>query len=140
MFNIEIINYRLPINLKPFEYEIYLKPYIGTTEIYGNRSFTFDGQVKIYYTCIQPTSQIVLHEKDLIISRVVLSYQRQDEVIARSQFEHDLEREFLVINLKSNCVRNGNYILHIEYIGFLSNRLAAGFYTSSYLDKNKTFN
>jgi hypothetical protein len=138
-FRIVEINYRLPTNLKPFEYEIYLKPYIGEAQLYGNRSFTFDGQVRIFYTCLEPTSKIVLHELDLQIKRVVHGSQRQSQEIPMSQIEHDATREFLIINLRSNCQTNANYTLKIDYIGYLSTSLA-GFYRSSYLDKNKTLN
>ena len=137
---IEKIDYRLPTNLKPFEYELILKPYIGTESVYGNRSFTFDGQVSIMFKCVQPTSRIVMHELNLIIRRVRLGTQRTAlQEISMSRIEHDHEREFLIINLDSSCVRNADYWVYIDYTGFLTDSLA-GFYRSSYLDQNRTLN
>ena len=137
---LEKIDYRLPTNLKPFEYELILKPYIGTENVYGNRSFTFDGQVSIMFKCVQPTSRIVMHELNLIIKRVRLGTQRTElQEITMSRIEHDHEREFLIINLDSSCVRNTDYWVLIDYTGFLTDSLA-GFYRSSYLDQNRTLN
>ena len=132
------------------EYEIRLKPYIGGYDLYGNRSFTFDGQVKIFYTCLEPTSRIVLHELELDIKSIsILASQKtqnaaglvvdQIDIIPMSQVDYDLTREFLIINLKSNCIKDANYTLNIDYTGYLTTSLA-GFYRSSYLDKNKTLN
>lgn len=137
---LEKIDYRLPTNLKPFDYELILKPYIGTESVYGNRSFTFDGQVSIMFKCVQPTNRIVMHELNLIIRRVRLGTQRTAlQEISMSRIEHDHEREFLIINLDSACVRNADYWVQIDYTGFLTDSLA-GFYRSSYLDQNRTLN
>lgn len=130
----------MPTNLKPLEYNIVLKPYIGTTELYGNRSFTFDGQVSIVYKCVEPTNRIVLHELNIVINKVKVGAARERlQDVAMSRLEHDSIREFLIINLDNECVRNVQYTIYIEYMGYLSDSLA-GFYRSSYLDQNKTVN
>lgn len=140
IYILEKIDYRLPTNLKPIEYNVMLTPYIGTPERYGNRSFTFDGQVSILYKCVEPTNRIVLHELDIVVHKIRLGAARQrSQEVPMSRVEHDAKREFLIINLDSPCVRNTQYTLSVEYMGHL-NDILAGFYRSSYLDENKTVN
>ena len=127
----------MPTNLKPFDYQIKIKPYIGTFEAYGNKSFTFDGQVNITFTCLNQTDQIVIHSKDLTILETKLFSNLTTEISINSNLKYDEVREFLTIEMKSQCEKDENYTLHIKYIGLISDSLA-GFYRSSYTNSNKT--
>lgn len=137
---VKLINYRLPTDLKPYFYDIKIKPYIGTEEIYGNRSFTFDGWVNVSFTCLNQTKKIVLHIKDIEIKDILLyvrSYYGMNEIGVEKSFKYDEELEFLTINMNTECAVYTNYTLHIAYIGQISDSLA-GFYRSSYVDANGT--
>lgn len=124
--------------MKPFDYEIKIKPYIGPFEIYGNKSFTFDGQVNISFTCLNQTDQIVIHSKDLTILETKLFVKNATtEISLNKNLKYDEVREFLTIEMKSQCEMNVNYTLHVKYIGLISDSLA-GFYRSSYINSNRT--
>jgi len=135
--SVKIIDYRLPANLKPFNYDIKIKPYIGPFETYGNKSFTFDGQVNISFTCLNQTDGIFLHSKDLTILETKLFANDAKELSLNQNLKYDEIREFLSIEMSSQCEKNANYTLHIKYIGLISDSLA-GFYRSSYTNSNKT--
>jgi hypothetical protein len=135
--SVQIIDYRLPANLKPFSYDIKIKPYIGPFETYGNKSFTFDGQVNISFTCLNETKEIVMHSKDLTILETKLFANDTKELSINKNLKYDEIREFLSIEMSSHCEKNANYTLHIKYIGLISDSLA-GFYRSSYTNSNKT--
>ena len=64
------INYRLPTHLKPFYYEISIKSFIGS--MFAEKSFKFDGNINISFTCLNSTDKIVLHIKDLEIKNETL--------------------------------------------------------------------
>ena len=132
------INYRLPTNLKPFQYEIKIKPYLGTFEFYGNKSFTFDGHVNISFTCLNLTDKIVIHTKDLTILETKLFTNKTKEILINKNLKYDEIREFLTIEMNTQCEKNANYTLQISYIGLISDSLA-GFYRSSYIaNSNKS--
>ena len=123
--------------MKPYFYEIKIKPYIGTFESYGNKSFTFDGQVNISFVCLNQTDKIVIHSKDLTIIETKLFKNNTNEVFISKNLKYDEVREFLTIEMNAKCERNVNYTLHMTYIGIISDSLA-GFYRSSYTNSNKT--
>ena len=123
--------------MKPYFQRIQIKPYIGTFEAYGLKSFTFDGITNISFICLNRTDKIVIHSKDLAILETRLFDQHGDEMSINKNLKYDEVREFLTIEMNSPCEQNTNYTLNIEYIGLVSDSLA-GFYRSSYLDSNKT--
>lgn len=132
------INYRLPEDLKPYLYDLKLKVNIRSPDVRDHPQFTFDGDVKINFTCLKPTNKIVLHQKLLKINSVNL-YQNMSSVEIESELEYDLKREFLIIKLKSECLKNFNYTVQINYTGYFTDNMA-GFYLSSYTDPNEKIN
>ena len=130
-------SYRLPKNIKPYLYELTIKPYIGTNETYGDKAFTFEGQMKMHLTCIEPTNQIVFHAYELNIlenSLAVLDSNGQ-QISLRGKAEYELKRNFMTLTLDQTCKQNSNYTLGIKYTGLISEELD-GFYRSSYTDAN----
>ncbi len=132
------INYRLPTHLKPFYYEISIKSFIGS--MYAEKSFKFDGNINISFTCLNSTDKIVLHIKDLEIKNETLKLTHSNEIIeANLSWTNDFDREFMIINLNKECVKFNNYTLHMLYTGEISENLA-GYYQSSYASLNDQTN
>ena len=134
----------MPTDIKPYFYELKLKPYIGTNESYGNKSFTFEGHVNISLSCVNQTDKIVLHQKDLNIISVRLfeinnSYYfgyQQNEIKGHS-IAYDLEKDFLIIKLSSYLVKSNHYVLSIGFSGKIA-QVMYGFYRSSFIQNGTT--
>jgi aminopeptidase N len=112
-----------------------IKPYIGPSQVYGDKAFTFEGASNISFVCLNQTNKIVLHIKDLQIKSAKL-YKAdfsQRQLGVEENFGYDEEREFLIINLKNKCEQNNNYKVEIHYQGPIAETLY-GFYRSSYTD------
>jgi hypothetical protein len=127
----------LPDNLKPELYDFEIRPYIGTNETYGDKAFTFDGKMNMHFICIKPTRKVIFHSLDLTIdeSKLVISSTTDSSIGLSKQVEYDIKREFAIIHLNSDCVKNGKYVLNIVYTGLISSNLF-GFYRSSYIENN----
>lgn len=129
----------MPQNLRPFLYELQIRPFIGPIEHYGEMSFKFDGEIKIHFKCLIPTNKVVLHFKSLKIENYNLTSEGSNDSLSIQSIEYDKLREFVILNLEQNCTADYSYSLFINYTGNISENLY-GFYRSSYTDKlNKTF-
>lgn len=133
------INYRLPGDLKPYLYDLYIKPYIGPD--YGALSFTFEGKMTMKFVCLNSTNKIVFHVEELDIdeakvkltdsvTRTTLSFQRP--------FSYDKERLFVIIQLNDFLKSSNNYSLEVPYSGNISSNLY-GFYKGSYTVADNTY-
>lgn len=128
----EKIDYRLPINLKPYYYDIHI-----STRFHDTIEPTdFNGTVKIYFKCLTRTNMLILHMKDIDIynSTIVL------KGLTNTSFEYyhlnwlyDREKEFLIFELSKDFEVNHNYTIIIKYKGYLQDD-NIGFYRSSYFD------
>ena len=127
---------KLPKDVMPYLYEIQLKPYIGLYSQYGNKSFTFDGKVKIYFTCEKETNEIILHYKDLNLLHQTLNVNSSTDAEFSYYFiewKNDYEKEFFIMSFARQCKKGHNYTLSIGYTGPISSRLD-GLYRSAYFD------
>lgn len=61
----------------------------------------------------------------------------EDREVVISRHEYDNKREFYVAHLEEALQKGHKYILSMEFIGLLNERLE-GFYRSSYRDANGT--
>lgn len=127
------LSYRLPDNLVPHSYEITLQPYIGNYDIYGNKSFTFNGRNKISFKCVKPTSVITFHSENLQFETITVtdSTGNMVQIFKRNDITFDELRDFTYLQLKKECVANMDYTMDIIYTGMISDQLN-GFYKSSY--------
>lgn len=133
-----ITDYRLPLDLTPHYYEIRLKSFLDSDEsLYPNRSFSYDGAVNISFTCERSTNKVVLHSKNLEIhGESIQIFSDSDRDLTASQdWQRDEDRDFLMINLNKECIRDHNYTLHISFRGKILDALE-GYYKSSYLDSD----
>lgn len=117
------INYRLPNETYPLKYDVWLMTRIDE----GN--FTFNGRVKITIRAEKDTKEVKIHQRQLKIEIIYVN----NSPINADGWSYDNVTEFLTI--RSNFAANQTYILDITYTGELRAD-NAGFYRSSYIDKN----
>ena len=122
---------RLPTDVIPESYELYLKPYINEDDLDGtHRRFTFDGRVTIRLSCKKATNRITLHYLNITVNSVSISENGED--IFDGWVAED-EYQFLHVDLKRELLVGEEYDLFIDYLGELNDGLT-GFYRSSYTD------
>lgn len=122
------VNYRLPNNTHPETYDISITTRIDLDD------FAFTGRVTIGIVVDYPTSEIVVHARQLNISTVSLR-QRGREVRIRP-FTYDAVPEFLTIKSDENAFSVGDRLeLVVTYNGTLRTD-DSGFYRSAYTNTN----
>lgn len=125
---------RLPKDLQPLRYRVYLHPNLTT--------FTVFGSTRILIRCVKPTKRVILHlKKNTIINISLLkdSYLNKPidpkDVLAENLFRVNEEKELIMVESPSELEAGRNYTLIVRYNGTLSDSLE-GFYKSSYKTKN----
>ncbi|XP_056137170.1 alanyl (membrane) aminopeptidase-like b [Lampris incognitus] len=132
------LNMRLPGNLVPESYKLYLQPHLYTriTEVVNvtspNQTFIFTGNSTVDFHCVQKTKTIFLHSKDLTLHGVkVTNRDTKEEITVSGMKHHEDESDFLEIQLGEVLEEQGNYSLFVAFEGDLMNDLA-GLYVSRY--------
>jgi len=120
-------SYRLPKNVRPLSYDVYLKPEF--------QNFTFEGDVKIRVELLENTSEIILHTNKQNISLIRVS--GPDTEVNITEANIDYEKHFLIINSTSNFSADTEYNISILFTATLSEDMS-GFYRSSYSFGNET--
>lgn len=120
-------NHRLPLNIVPIHYDLYVKPYLNITNE-NLRYSVFDGQVRIHLNVIHRTDRIVLHKRFISIEEPIEI--NNNISIISTIFNSDLD--FFTIILNRSLEINEKAILTLNYIGQLKND-TEGFYVSSYV-------
>lgn len=124
----------MPKNLKPYKYELLVfTNFDATTE-----PDVFDGVVKIFFTCIQKTNHIFLHQHDLdIVEKLIIVKQLRDDnaTINVIDWKYDNQTDLLDLRVSSEFQIGKNYSLSIHYQGNLKSN-NVGFYKSYYNDVN----
>jgi len=120
-------SYRLPKNVRPLSYDVYLKPEFQT--------FKFVGDVKIRVAVLEDTSEIILHTNKQNISLIRVSGPDTELIITEAKI--DYQKQFLIINSPSNFSADHEYNIDITFGAFLSEN-TNGFYRSSYSFGNET--
>ena len=132
------IDYRLPKNLIPYDYKIFIKPQFTT--IVNNSSFPYEGEVTISFNCVENTNRLIFHINKLLINGTTLSVKSLSDSsfteIKGFSWTNDIERQFFVANLAQQFKANQNYSVFVQFTGYLTDD-NAGFYRSSYLDNNQ---
>ena len=126
--------YKLPSHLKPYHYEIIIKPYLSLLR----QPEFYEGHVVIKFKCIRDTSKIVLHKGvDLQInndSLELVSISNAFQPVKKLSWSFDEKTELLVIDLKKVILgKNSNYSISIGFKSKLKD-LSPGLYRRFYTD------
>uniref|UniRef100_A0A3B4UQW0 Aminopeptidase n=1 Tax=Seriola dumerili TaxID=41447 RepID=A0A3B4UQW0_SERDU len=131
---------RLPKNLIPESYEVVLWPHLYTqiTEVINvtspNQTMLFTGNSTVNFHCVQRTSTIYLHSMDLNVSDAkVKDRDKNLNIAVTSMYYHEDQSDFLVVELNSALMAEGNYSLFLSFNGEISEALD-GLYVSSYME------
>ncbi|XP_046806348.1 membrane alanyl aminopeptidase-like [Lucilia cuprina] len=127
------VNYRLPLNIKPINYNINLKPYLNETH---PKAFKFDGECYVEIQAQQNTKEIQLHIKNLNIT--VSEYYKKDTPSAKKNLPTATPNsltDIVVYTLNEELQANVSYILHYVYTGSMDDDMH-GFYRSYYKTAN----
>ncbi|XP_043274166.1 glutamyl aminopeptidase-like [Venturia canescens] len=126
------LSFRLPKEVKPLHYDLYLHPDLDNG--------TFQGNVTILIDVLDQRSYIALHQKDLNITSASLkTYDREVdyEVPIKEFYTVDKLEELLVTFDKD--LHSGLYHLAFAFNGALQPDKIVGFYSSKYKDaENRT--
>lgn len=123
-------NIRLPKNVLPIEYTIYLHPNIT------DGKFHYTGDVEILLKITSPTDKIVVHTNSHSLTYIGVSEEesrrRPIKVVGTRKNKNN---EYVIIKLKEKLSVKNRYLLRILFSARLSSGLS-GFYKSSYTTKN----
>ncbi|ROT77107.1 putative aminopeptidase N [Penaeus vannamei] len=121
---------RLPGSLKPLHYLVKLQPFI-------NGNFSIFGYMEVEMEVLEPTSNITLHMADIITKndtiKVYASGQEKGRGVRIKTHEYDHGRQFYIAHLKKELQKGRKYVLSMEFLGYLNDKLH-GFYRSTYMD------
>lgn len=128
---------RLPENLIPESYEVFLQPYLYTRLLNGTeQNYVFKGNSTVRFKCVKSTMSIFLHAVDLSIKKVAVTQSLSHENLKVKDFQlHKNDSNFLEIQLKDVLAGNGSYYeLFTEFEGELTSW--TGLYASYYTEKD----
>lgn len=121
-------SFRLPKEVRPVHYELYLHPDLDKG--------TFSGKVTILLDVLDKRRTIALHQKNLSITSVNLTSHGLAEnfEINISSTSESVKNEMFMLSAE-NEFNPGLYNLYLEFNGSLENKIV-GFYASRYQQEN----
>jgi Peptidase M1 N-terminal domain len=125
-----VVNYRLPNDTRPLEYEVTLQTWIHEP------NFEFTGHVRVKVLAEEATNTVTLHYRRTdITSAVLYTEDGATDLSDVDGFQLDTEREFIEVTARQALIKGAIYLLDIRYNGMLRED-NVGFYRSSYIDEN----
>ena len=123
---------RLPGDVFPISYELFLKPYLNVDDVEGTTKerFTFDGNVLITIKCQTATNHITLNSRSIEISSMSLNGP-DPETFPTWEYEERYGRVHIDLGPEQFLQVGEEYTLNIVYVGQLSD-MSLGFYRGSY--------
>lgn len=128
--------YRLPGNLVPSSYELFVQPYFKLT----TKPQTFKGAVKINFKCVQNTNKFIIHMRNISLTSYQLS-SSNDASFSFNNFaySYDEDTNFLTAVLDKEFKSNNEYVFYADYSGkYFSDNL--GFYANEYKNNDGVTN
>ncbi|OCU02291.1 endoplasmic reticulum aminopeptidase 1 isoform X2 [Xenopus laevis] len=121
-------NLRLPQFAAPFHYDLQIHPNLTT--------FTFTGLTKVMVTVTQKTSFLVLHSKNLEITKTSIERKMGKNPVLQDLLllEHPVNEQIALLTADP-LIPGENYTIYIEYNANLSQSFR-GFYKSTYRTKD----
>lgn len=128
-----VTKYRLPSQLRPIAYDIFLQPYFTSTKA----PESFLGKIRIDFNCSEDTNRLVLHMKDLVLngSTLMVSSITDTNYMTLRNFTYcyDDDAEVFLADFVQVFRRNHVYSFYVDFMGSLTND-NKGLYRSSYFD------
>jgi aminopeptidase N len=128
------LNYRLPTDLLPIHYDLWVK--FQFVETYRNNSFPYDGEIKIQINCVKDTSKLILHVKNLVLDNTTLLLRSSSDnsfgELKEFSWYNDYTRQFFIADLPKQLKAGNTYEFSVKYTGYLQDD-DRGFYRSSYM-------
>lgn len=118
----DMSDYRLPTNVIPIHYDLYLYPDLTTSS-----SSNFEGKVIITVSVEESTGTVKIHNNGLTINEVTIN----DNPCTT---ELDTVHELLIITPQNGPLAVGESEISIEFSGSMANRIV-GLYVSSYTNE-----
>lgn len=118
-------NIRLPKDIVPLNYKLYMEPDFNT--------FHFKGRTTIEIRCLSPTNHIILHAKKLEFTNYAVRDEENNEIEVRRLIKNK-KNEQILLETESKLNKDQRYVVGFSFEGKLSNKMA-GFYKSSYKTK-----
>lgn len=124
---------RLPGNLIPESYEVFLQLYLYTklpnaTE----QDYFFEGNSTVRFKCMKDTRTIFVHAQDLTVDKVVVMSNTRENIGVERYALHNYSNFFEII-LKQQLVHGEYYYLFTKFEGKLLDDLT-GLYASEYTE------
>ncbi|KAM4619186.1 alanyl (membrane) aminopeptidase-like b [Polymixia lowei] len=133
-------NIRLPENLVPESYKIYIQPHLYTHIVdvddvnvtSPNQTMVFTGNSTVNFHCVEATKTIFLHSKNLTLGEAkVTDINLDKEIRLINMIIYEDGTDFLEIQLDDVLEEGGNYSLFLDFKGEMTDDLA-GLYVSKY--------
>lgn len=130
---------RLPKDLIPHSYKVFLQPHLYTRIIEmenftsPNQSILFTGNSTVNFHCAQTTTAIYLHSRDLTLlgEAVVMNTKTNKRINAPVMTPFNEQSDLLEIQLDESLEAGEDYSLFLAFKGEMSEGLD-GLYVSSY--------
>ncbi|KAM8973866.1 aminopeptidase N-like isoform 2-T2 [Pelodytes ibericus] len=128
--------YRLPKTLKPYHYDVELRPVLVKN---AQGLYVFYGKSTAYFTCVEATNLVIIHSNKLNFTTPNKAVLRDSDTndLPVSIVEEVLLTNYLVLHVVNSLEVGKNYSVHTDYIGELADDLA-GFYRSEYVEDGET--
>ena len=128
---------RLPGNLVPKSYELYLQPYLYPSLNMSDVNVTdqtmlFTGNSTVVFQCVEKTKTIILHNNNLTLVGLNVTDLDSKKLLPFSKYlQHDDWTNFLEIQMSDALAEGGNYSLFLDFQGEILDDLE-GLYISTY--------
>lgn len=114
---------RLPSDVVPKAYDLSIAANLST--------MTFSGEVKIAVLCKEPTEKIILHAKDMAITKTNVTKAKSGKLLKLKNKYMKPKYDHYVIELEQELKKHKKYVIIMKYSANISKTLD-GFYKSYY--------